>query len=106
MTRDDVLKVANGIIKNGWIDTLKTGEFINAKRIHKCQAEYQIFSNCILIQSYKTLVALYNYEDETLYSFGRYTMTTYQHIRKFRNDYTPNMYLTKEENLELVNWFH
>lgn len=74
-------------------------------RINHCQAwfGYEPTYKVYLIKSYDTIVA---YEDkDTLYSLGRFTMTTYQHIRKYRNDYSKNKVYTKEKNLELVNWF-
>ena len=77
----------------------------NKNRINKCQAWFLDCGNYVLIKSYKTIVAVYDKTDRTLYSFGRYSITTYQHIRKYRNDYTPDMYKTKEVNCEFCNWF-
>lgn len=74
-------------------------------RILNCQAWYGFdpVNKIYLVKSYDTIVA---YDDETtLYSLGRFSMTTYQHIRKYRNNYTKNGYKTHEQNLELVNWF-
>lgn len=76
-------------------------------RINKCEAYYfnRPDSPITLILSYDTIVGGYDKENKILYSFGRYTRTTYSHIRKFRNDYTDNGYNTEEHNLELCNWF-
>ena len=81
----------------------------NKHRVNRCQAwftEYAFLGRTvILLRSYNTIVAFYVKELDTLVSIGRYSMTTYQHIRKFRNNYLPNSYNTKEINLERVNWF-
>ena len=77
----------------------------NKNRVHKCQAWYEEIGNFIVLQSYDTIVAVYSKSERILYSFGRYSMTTYQHIRKFRNDYLPDMHNTKEINCGFVNWF-
>ena len=74
-------------------------------RINKCQAWYVTYSNIKIVKSYQTIVAVYVEDVDTLFSIGRFSATTYQHIRKFRNNYLPNTYKTKEYNLELVNWY-
>lgn len=72
-------------------------------RICHCQAWYANVGDLVFIKSYNTIVAVY--DGKTLFSNGRYSMTTYQHIRKFRNNYTREMYKTPEINLERVHWF-
>ena len=72
-------------------------------RINHCQAWFTRINDMIFIKSYGTIVALF--DGDTLYSNGRYSNTTYQHIRKFKNDYTPQGYNTKETNLERCNWY-
>lgn len=80
------------------------------KRINHCNAFY---SNSlyydeepfILVKSYNTIVAIYFSKMNLLISLGRFSITTYQHIRKFRNNYTLLGYNAREINLELVNWF-
>lgn len=80
------------------------------KRINHCNA---FFSNSlyyddkpfVLVKSYNTIVAIYFPSDNLLVTLGRFTMTTYQHIRKFKNSHTKQLYKTNEINLELVNWF-
>ena len=77
------------------------------KRINHCQAwfceSWFKGDEVTFIRSYDTVVAfLYK---GVLYSLGRYSMTTYQHIRKFRNNYTRDTYNTPEKNLGLVDWF-
>lgn len=76
-------------------------------RINHCQGWFSERYICnewvTVIRSYNTIVAfLYG---DTLYSLGRYSNTTYQHIRKFRNNYTYGGYSTHEVNLKLVDWF-
>lgn len=74
-------------------------------RVHKCQAWFYETNDYILLRSYRTLVAIYDKVNNVLVSRGRFSSTTYQHIRKFRNDYLPDMHNTPEINLELVNWY-
>ena len=66
---------------------------------------YKDNSGWIWLKSYRTIVAVYIPDGDTLYSFGRYSATTYQHIRKFRNNVCPNMHHTHEVNIEYENWF-
>lgn len=83
------------------------GRAIEWHRINHCQAwfyETQFNGDrVVFIRSYNTVVG-FLYQG-TLYSLGRYSMTTYQHIRKFRNNYTRDSYNTPEKNLALVDWF-
>lgn len=84
-------------------------------RLAKCTAWYrEVGERYVFLQSYETLVAVFDREDMTLYVFGRYSSTTYQHVRKFRNnvvfgnyasarDYSP--WTIPEVNLELTDWF-
>ena len=90
------------------------GETFEWKRINRCQAWYYHDTNTDLvwIKSYNTIVAVYDVYAGVLVSLGRYSMTTYQHIRKFRNDYAPVFtsfihagWEVDEINLELTNWF-
>lgn len=80
-------------------------EETNKNRVHKCQAWFKDYGAYVALKSYNTIVAIYDKSERILYSFGRYSMTTYQHIRKFRNDYLPDMHNTKEVNCGFVNWF-
>lgn len=74
-------------------------------RILNCQAwyGYDPINKIYLVKSYDTIVA-YD-DDKTLYSLGRFSRTTYQHVRKYRDNYAKDGYKTNEVNLELVNWF-
>ena len=79
------------------------------KRVNRCQAWYTGEGSCKVLRSYETVVALYDEMENVLYSYGRYSMTTYQHIRKFRDLMaTENGIIpwdVQEVNLELVNNF-
>ena len=84
-------------------------------RINHCQAYYtkeipvcvdeenDIRFKVIFIKSYKTIVACHIPEFDVVISFGRYSMTTYQHISKYVKNYTPSY--TQAYNVEYVNWF-
>lgn len=76
------------------------GMHVEWKRLAKCQAWYWVWGGMIFLKSYDTIVAVYSGQYDTLFSYGRYSNTTYQHIRKFRNTCTPHMWETKEENLQ------
>lgn len=43
------------------------------------------FSDFLILQSYSTVVAAYQYSTSILWIFGFYSSTTCQHIAKFRN---------------------
>ena len=43
------------------------------------------FSDFLILQSYSTIVAAYQYSTGILWTFGFYSNTTSQHIAKFRN---------------------
>ena len=42
-------------------------------------------SDCLILQSYSTIVAAYQFSTGILWVFGFYSNTTAQHIAKFRN---------------------
>ena len=80
-------------------------------RLAKCTAWYREFEvnnrKYVALQSYDTIVALWDDADKVLYSLGRYSRTTYQHISKFRDNVISGNYASgtiPEENLELVEW--
>lgn len=89
----------------------------NKNRINHCSAWYSDLETITIfdddnrydltvraIKSYNTIVAMCFVYQNLLVSFGRYSMTTYQHIRKFKNKYASDYY-TKECNMEYENWF-
>ena len=43
------------------------------------------FSDFLILQSYSTIVAAYQYSTSILWVFGHYSTTTAQHVAKFRN---------------------
>ena len=43
------------------------------------------FSDFLILQSYSTIVAAYQYSTNILWVFGFYSTTTAQHVAKFRN---------------------
>ena len=43
------------------------------------------FSDFLILQSYSTIVAAYQYSTNILWVFGHYSTTTAQHVAKFRN---------------------
>lgn len=56
-------------------------------RLYYCKAWiiHPDFSDFIILQSYSTIVAAYQYSTNILWVFGHYSNTTAQHVAKFRN---------------------
>ena len=56
-------------------------------RLYYCKARiiHPDFSDFIILQSYSTIVAAYQYSTNILWVFGHYSTTTAQHVAKFRN---------------------
>lgn len=52
------------------------------RRVGHCKAYLVPDSGVMYIQSYKTIIGVYDKADKTYYSMGAYSMTTYQHERK------------------------
>ena len=57
------------------------------ERLNSCKALilHPGFSDFLILQSYSTIVAAYQYSTGILWVFDFYTKTTSQHIAKFRN---------------------
>lgn len=57
------------------------------ERLYYCKAWIikSDFSDFLILQSYSTLVAAYEFKTNILWVFGHYSNTTSQHIAKFRN---------------------
>lgn len=57
------------------------------ERLYYCKAWIikSDFSDFLILQSYSTIVAAYEFETNILWVFGHYSNTTSQHIAKFRN---------------------
>lgn len=70
-------------------------------RLNYCQAWTQDFEGFTALWSYKTAVAVYDKYSDTLYDILRavygYTVTSAQHIAKFRNLCKPAHVLTYRE---------
>ena len=82
--------------------TLHTEYEKSWKRLAKCQAWYKEDGDFIWLKSYNTIVAVYNKVADIVISYGRYSATTYQHIRKFRSNIA---HTYNERNLEFENWY-
>lgn len=56
-------------------------------QLYNCKAWilHPDFSNFLILQSYSTIVAAYQYSTDILWVFGFYSYTTAQHVAKFRN---------------------
>lgn len=57
------------------------------ERLYYCKAWIikSDFSGFLILQSYSTIVAAYEFKTNILWVFGHYSNTTSQHIAKFRN---------------------
>ena len=77
-TRSDIVEA----IENQY--SLSVGGY--ESRLYYCKAWiiHPDFSDFIILQSYSTIVAAYQYSTNILWVFGHYSTTTAQHIAKFR----------------------
>lgn len=82
------------MIYNNRSDILKAVEYqsnLNVggskSRLHYCTAWIikPDFSDFLILQSYSTIVAAYQFSTGILWVFGFYSNTTAQHVAKFRN---------------------
>ena len=75
------------------------------KRLYYCKAWIikSDFSDFLILQSYSTIVAAYEFKTNILWVFGRYSNTTSQHIAKFwkwiRYEYQTGRNYPKRVNL-------
>lgn len=78
-TRSDIVEA----IENQ--SSLSVGGY--GSRLYYCKAWiiHPDFSDFIILQSYSTIVAAYQFSTGILWVFGFYSNTTAQHIAKFRN---------------------
>jgi len=58
----------------------KTIEWVQLSR---CTAWYAKYHDVYLLKSYNDIVAVFYPNDNDMFIFGRYSLTTYKHIRKF-----------------------
>ena len=63
------------------------------------------FSDFLILQSYSTIVAAYQFSTDILWVFGFYSNTTAQHIAKFRNyiRYKYRLAWTQPRTVKLYN---
>ena len=89
-------------------DQFERVEHYNWKQLNNCTAWYTSLTSgrYVWLKSYSTIVAVYDKYTNRLVSFGRYSNTTYQHVRKFRDMLSKaSGRVLEEHNLELVNWY-
>lgn len=77
-TRSDIVKAVE------YQSDLHLGGY--KSRLYYCKAWIikPDFSNFLILQSYSTIVAAYQFSTNILWVFGHYSTTTAQHIAKFR----------------------
>ena len=65
------------------------------ERLYSCKALilYPDFSDFLILQSYSTIVAAYQYSNSILWVFDFYSRTTAQHVVKFQNWILHNYYI-------------
>jgi hypothetical protein len=78
-TRSDIVKAVE------YQSSLHVGGSKN--RLYYCKAWIiqPDFSDFLILQSYSTIVAAYQFSTGILWVFGYYSATTVQHVAKFRN---------------------
>lgn len=78
-TRSDIVKAVESQ------SSLHVGGF--KSRLYYCKAWIikPDFSDFLILQSYSTIVAAYQFSTGILWVFGYYSATTVQHVAKFRN---------------------
>lgn len=78
-TRSDIVKIVESQ------SDLHLGGY--KERLYSCKALilHPDFSDFLILQSYSTVVAAYQYSTGILWVFGFYSNTTSQHVAKFRN---------------------
>lgn len=77
------------------------------ERLNTCKALilHPDFSDFLILQSYSTVVAAYQYSTGILWVFGFYSNTTAQHVAKFRNwiRYKYRLAWTQPRTVKLYN---
>ena len=78
-TRSDIVKAVE------YQSSLHVGGY--KSQLYSCKAWIikPDFSDFLILQSYSTIVAVYQYSTGILWVFGYYSATTAQHVAKFRN---------------------
>ena len=98
-TRSDIVKAVDHQ------STLNVGG--SKSRLNYCTAWIikPDFSDFLILQSYSTIVAAYQFSTDILWVFGFYSNTTAQHIAKFRNyiRYKYRLARTQPRTVKLYN---
>lgn len=65
------------------------------ERLYYCKSQiiHPDFSDFLILQSYSTIVAAYQFSSSILWVFGYYSATTAQHVAKFQNWIRHNYYI-------------
>lgn len=86
-------------------------ERVEPQKLYSCNARIYDEGDNVYLYSYNTLVAMYSKSDNIVYRFGRFSATTYQHMRKFRKWCWENYKLCDkpcdivEHMEEFENWY-
>lgn len=98
-TRSDIVKAVE------YQSSLNVGG--SKSRLNYCTAWilHPDFSDFLILQSYSTIVATYQFSTGILWVFGYYSATTAQHIAKFRN-YIRYKYITGWNYPRKVNLYN
>lgn len=106
----DIVTMYSDVFNEFDEELTRIGASYEWKRLYSCRAWHARVADYEVLVSYNSIVAFYDYLTDRLIVRGRYSMTTYQHIRKFRNLMGYSLGIKpwdiEEINLELVNWFH
>lgn len=98
-TRSDILSQVE------FLSDLHLGGY--KERLYYCKAQIikSDFSDFLILQSYSTIVAAYEFSTNILWVFGFYSNTTVQHIAKFQN-WIRYKYLTGRNYPKKVNLYN
>lgn len=88
-----------------YLADLPSGGYTEKLNYCKAQIIYSNFSDFLILQSYSTIVAAYQYSTSILWVFGFYSTTTAQHIAKFRN-WIPHKYKTVRNYPKIVRLYN
>lgn len=93
MKKNEILE-NNSIIEKEWniaYNDFQSNSIIASRKLRSCSAVVHETDNYYFLQSYNTIVAFIDKSTDTCYDVLRlvyeYTVTSAQHIAKFRHDY-------------------
>lgn len=97
MTRKEMQLDVNAIVEKAYDEFKNAGfHYDTYHNLRSCTALVYVSSRYYILQSYSTIVAIIDRENDTLYDFLRmvygYTATSAQHISKFNKDYGAGMW--------------